>query len=242
MITFPYGYAADSRGILGMGTMLTWDQMVTKTTVNRLHPEVQRRFKALIAHAQKQGVPLGPGTGWRVQPVNKPGFAQPGNSWHESTPVNPASATAFAIDTVPNISWNWMEANCARFGFRSFRAVNEEPWHIQPIEIPAGRSWATTPPKVQRFNLPGQPTVVVPRPVLRRGNESRQVRMLIDALKFWKWYPDRWMADTNNGQFGLRTENGVKEMQRALKQTVDGVYGVRTAAAYKRFLEAMAKL
>ena len=242
MIRYPYGYAAGPTGVLGMGTMLTWAEMMTKTTVNKLNPEAQRRFKALIEHAQKQGVPLGPGTGWRVQPVNKPGFAAPGNSYHEGFPANGTSGGALAIDTVPNISWNWMEANCARFGFRTFRNVNSEPWHIQPTEIPTGRNWATTSPTLQRFNLPGTPAIVIPRPILRRGMQSRQVRMLINALKFWKWYPDRWMGDTNDGQFGLRCENGVKEMQRALKITADGVYGRQTAAAYRRFLEAMAKL
>jgi lysozyme family protein len=38
------------------------------------------------------------------------------------------------------------------------------------------------------------------------------------------------------------TDAGVRNMQKALKITVDGVYGSQTAAAYKKFLEAMASL
>lgn len=153
MTTFPYGYAGSPQG---MGTMLTWDQMMTKSTVYNLHPEVRRRLKALIEYAATQGVHLGVGTGWRVQPSPPPpGFAQPGNSWHESCPVNPVSPTALAIDTVCDVSWNWMEDNCGAYGFRTFRDVNDEPWHIQPAEIPAGRSYATVLPPIKTWELPG---------------------------------------------------------------------------------------
>jgi hypothetical protein len=154
---FPYGYARPpGGGPMGMGTMLTFAEMMTKSTVFNLHPEVQRRFHALIEAASKAGVPLGVGTGWRVQPNPPPkGFAQPGNSWHESCPVAPTSQSALAIDTVPEPSWNWMEQNCAAYGLRTFRNVNNEPWHIQPAEIPAGRNFATTLPPIQTWELPG---------------------------------------------------------------------------------------
>jgi hypothetical protein len=162
MTTFPYGYAGSPQG---MGTMLTWDQMMTKSTVYNLHPEVRRRFKALIEFAATKGVHLGVGTGWRVQPSPPPpGFAQPGNSWHESCPVNPVSPTALAIDTVCDVSWNWMEQNCAAYGFRTFRNVNNEPWHIQPTEIPAGRSYATVLPPIKTWDLPGDTTPPTPIP------------------------------------------------------------------------------
>ena len=51
---FPYGYKPPEGrvGPQGMGTMLTWDEMLTKTTVYNMHPEVQRRFHALIALRQ----------------------------------------------------------------------------------------------------------------------------------------------------------------------------------------------
>jgi hypothetical protein len=159
MTTFPYGYERPpDGGPQGMGTMLTWDQMMGKTTVRNLHPEVRRRFKALIEFAATEGVPLGVGTAWRVQPnPPPPGFAQPGNSWHESCPVSPMSATALAIDTVPSTSWDWMERNCAAFGFRTFRAVNNEPWHIQPLEVSTSRKFATTLPQLTTWPLPAPP-------------------------------------------------------------------------------------
>lgn len=155
--TYPYGYQRPpGGGPQGMGTMLTWAQMMTKITVQNMHPEVRRRFKALIEFAASQGVPLGVGTAWRVQPdPPPPGFAKPGNSWHESTPVSPRSATAMAIDTVPDVSWGWMEDHCGAYGFRTFRRIGNEPWHIQPVEIPASRSYATVCPKLPTWPLPG---------------------------------------------------------------------------------------
>jgi hypothetical protein len=140
-----------------MGTMLTYEQMCARASFYNLHPEVQRRFKALIEFAASQGVPLGIGTGWRVQPnPPPPGFAKPGNSWHESCPVAPSTPTALAIDTVPDVSWQWMQDNCAAYGFRTFRNIGNEPWHIQPAEIPTSRSYATKLPPLLHWNLPGE--------------------------------------------------------------------------------------
>ena len=36
---------AANGGPQGMGTLLTWDQMMTKKTVYNLHPEVRRRSR-----------------------------------------------------------------------------------------------------------------------------------------------------------------------------------------------------
>jgi Putative peptidoglycan binding domain len=245
---FPYGYKRPPEGgPQGMGTLLTWDQMMTKTTVNKLHPEVRRRFRALIEEAARQGISLGCGTGWRIQPTDPnggvlPGFSAPGNSYHEGFPANGVAGDALAIDTVPNISWTWMERNCRAYGFRTFRNVNNEPWHIQPFEITTSRNWAVNCPRLETFNLPGKPEIVYPLPTLRLGSTGTQVVMLIDHLKFWRLYPSEHMDDGNDGKFGPRTETGVMNMQMTFKVGVDGVYGPKTAGAYRSFLEAMANL
>lgn len=160
--TFPYGYAKDVDGVQGMGTMLTFLQLMTKATFRNLHPEFRRRVFRMMQCAAADGVPLGVGTGWRVQPSNpdgspKPGFAKPGNSNHESFPAGSGDPNAVAADMVPNISWDWMERNVARFGLRTFKDVNKEPWHIQPAEIPASRNWRTTPWHLDEIDLPPSP-------------------------------------------------------------------------------------
>ena len=227
--TYPYGYAKDGAGIAGMGTMLTVEQYQTKQTVYKLNTEFWRRFQALMQYALTQGVHLGVGTGWRVQPnPPPPGFAKPGNSNHEGFPADGVSGGAVAIDSVPNISWPWMEANLKAYGLRSFKLINNEPWHVQPAEIPAARSWRTTPWKLAAFDLPGtdppNPTPTPPStgnwavdvcnamPTLQRGAQGTHVKRMQHFLVI-----GGTMSPTNTANF-------------------DGVFGSGTEAALNRFL------
>lgn len=233
------------------GTMLTWDQLGSKSTWTGLHPEMRRRFQALTEYLASQGVVFGIGTGWRVQPENKPGFASPGNSWHEGVPVS-SRANALAIDTVPSSSWPAMERELARFGLRSFKNVNNEPWHIQLIEIPASRRYATSLPPIKVWDLPGigtgGGTVTPPQPpswkptddrvatpTLRRGDSGGEVVQLQQTCNFWGW------GDVGNadGQFGARTEDAVKIMQQTIGAQPDGEYGPASAKALQSFFKAM---
>lgn len=163
-VRFAYGYTPDARGVQGLGQMLTEAELNTKATWFLLDPEFKRRVVAMMKEAARQGIPLGPGTGWRPENPNKPGFASNGNSNHQSFPYTSRTPTAVAADMVPNTSWNWMEQNAGRFGLRTFRNVNGEPWHIQPIDIPASRGWRSVPWKLAKWNLPGD-TPPPPKPV-----------------------------------------------------------------------------
>ena len=137
----PYGYGT---------SMMTMAEIEAKTTVNKLHPELWRRFKALIESAHTQvarGVVTGGGCN-RIRP-------HPGSP-HPATPgMNPARATRRRRRVRdrhrPHRSWHWMEANCADYGIRTFNDVNSEPWHVQPCDIPASATIA--PP----WNLPVWP-------------------------------------------------------------------------------------
>lgn len=167
MTTYPFGYKPDAAGVQGRGTQLTGAELAVRTTWRRLDPEFRRRLWRMMEVAALDGVDLGCGTGWRVQPdPPPPGFAKPGNSWHESCPVElPDWNTAFACDMVPDLSWPWMTKNCARFGLRHFGDVNKEPWHVQPVEIPVSRSWrGAGRPATTTRQLPVYPLPVIPMP------------------------------------------------------------------------------
>lgn len=217
-------------------TRLTWEQLAQKQTWAKLDPEFRRRFKAMVDEATRQGVRLGVGTGWRIQPnPPPPGFAKPGNSNHEGF----MDDEAVAIDTVPSESWTWMEANCQRFGLRTFRDVNNEPWHVQPNDIPASRNWRTLPWDLARITLPDLNTDDWPpfspamgrfslwpyaqnKPVLRQGNRGDAVRYLKGVLK-------------KNGYtikvtplFTKRTKLLVRKVQKSNRLEVDGVVGKKT--------------
>lgn len=171
MTTYPFGYAGSPQG---MGTQLTIAQYETMTTIRKLNFEFWRRTRAIMESAATQGVPLGVGTGWRIQPSNPgPGFAQPGNSNHEGFPADGVSGGAVAADMVPSTSWGWMQSKLPLFGLRSFQFVNNEPWHIQPLEIPASRNFRKAPWVLQVWPLPGDqpPPPPPPGPVVRAEDE-----------------------------------------------------------------------
>lgn len=144
MTSHPYGYA---------GEWLTIEQCEQKLTIRNLNFEFWRRVKAMMQEAARQGMGLGIGGGWRIQPANRPGHASPGNSNHEGFPADGRSGGAVAADMVTPNALPWMEVNCSRFGLRTFTHVNNEPWHVQPKEIPASRNWRTNPWVLQAWPL-----------------------------------------------------------------------------------------
>jgi len=146
---YPNGYS---------GGTLTMNEIQSRQTVRQANFEFWRRVKALMEYGAMQGVGLGVGTCWRIQPANGgPGFASPGNSNHEGFPADGVSGGAVACDMVPASSWPWMEQNVSRFCLRTFKNVNNEPWHIQPHEIPASRNWRRTPWVLSTCVLPPPP-------------------------------------------------------------------------------------
>ena len=116
-----------------------------------------------------------------------------------------------------------MEPQLAKYGLRSFVVPSttgykgkNEPWHIQPSEIPAGRAWRTQPWSLQKLPLPSGGTTPPPAPkppsnwavdvcnkmpILRRGNSGIYVRRMQHFLCIGG------QMDVNNeanfdGQFG----------------------------------------
>ena len=237
--TYPYGYTKDGAGVAGMGTMLNMQQYEMKATVRNLNPEFWRRFRAFMEFALTQGVHIGVGTGWRIQPdPPPPGFAQPGNSNHEGFPAK-GGVGAVAIDMVPVPSWGWMEPNLKAYGLRSFLVPSttgykgkNEPWHIQPAEIPASRSWRTEPWTLQKFPLPSGGTAPPPTPAPSPNPPTGS----------WAVDVCNKMATLTKGAKGVY----VKRMQHFLAYAgqmsptntanFDGVFGSGTEGALNRFL------
>jgi hypothetical protein len=68
-------------------------------------------------------------------------FAPPGRSMHE---------IGLAADLIGDL--DWVQANAHKYGLKTFGDVNNEPWHVQPAELPnsrvdyekAGAPWGTS--------------------------------------------------------------------------------------------------
>lgn len=239
--TYPFGYGL---------TRLTFAEMMTRITVAKLHPEFRRRFFCAMEVAAEEGVDIGIGTGWRIQPVGKPGFASPGNSHHEGMPDT--YGIAYAIDMVPSTSNAWMRNNCHRFGLRTFHDVNNEPWHDQPFDIPAGRNWRTEPYYLAEFQLPTDP--VIPTPPVGPTNPEPELRTSVITfervtldwhgragdqalrhpdVKCFQRIANKFTRDgtnqlTEDGIYGLHTISAVMDIQKFFSLEPDGVCGPKT--------------
>lgn len=237
---YPWGYA---------GARLTLEQIAAKPGVAMMDSEFRRRVFAMMQAARRAGVSLGIGGAGRSTASQRALFlrrhdpvlvggccrfegkryrlkphtahaAPPGLSYHE--PTTPAGGV-LAADMVGNL--RWMAGAVAEFGLREFSKVNSEPWHIQPVDIPGGRS-AYNPHKhhpLKQITLPGD----LSTPTLKRGDEGAAVARLQDLLRAHGHDPGR-----SDGKFGPRTEACVKAFQLATGLPVDGVVGPATWAAF----------
>jgi hypothetical protein len=204
---YPYGYTNGIYGpAAGGGQHITLAQLKAKKSFYQLHPEVQRRLVALFDHCIDAGHPLGLGTGWRVQPTTGGTFVRPGYSYHQGfwwdggqwrIPDGVHDTNALAIDTVPSVSWPYMNGICERYGFVHMGYFNDEFWHIQPLEIPRARRLSgdrmmLVPPPLNVFPLPDSDIDDVDPPKKR----SRPMVYLIDETGA-QWASDmqtvRWL-------------------------------------------------
>jgi hypothetical protein len=152
-MTYLFGYAGQRKSVAEMERTLTWA---------RGEPEFRRRIVALLDACPHD---LGVGTLWRSEDVQAANyardpktFAPPGRSWHESSTPEGHALAVDLLNYQPAIGW--ADANAHRFGLHSFRTVNNEIWHYQPVEIPnrrypTGSLWVNGLPE---WKLPGAPS------------------------------------------------------------------------------------
>ena len=266
MTTYVTGYGGDTRD---RAQLEQWDQW------QGLDDEFARRFLALMDASIVAGSPVGVGGTIRTTDGQRRLFlsrheetmwpfgccqyegkrwklrkgqahaAPPGRSYHEPTTQR---GECLAIDAVGDL--RWLADHCAAYGLRQFADVNNEPWHVQPSDIPSGRS-SYRPTKhepLKRWPLPdGAPPpaptrVLAPVPTLAQGrrNDAAQVRHLQHLCNFWGWRDANGRKVLVDGQYGPKTAQAVMAMQTALQVPSNGTYGASTATALQAFLDAMA--
>jgi peptidoglycan hydrolase-like protein with peptidoglycan-binding domain len=232
-----------------------------------MHPTMQERVRALM---EDSGGKVGWGQGvrtaqqqlqlflerhspdpkgtitWNGQTYSRhPGVAAalpPGRSMHE---------IGLAADLMGD--FGWLGNNVGRFGLMTFADVNNEPWHVQPSELPKGRAqyeqqgskWGASPTynvaaKKSDGAAQAQPAsttassassqaaspTLTPALVARPGDAGPAARLLMEALVARGVLPDA--AASRDGDYGTADKELVLQYQRDNGLTVDGEVGPQT--------------
>lgn len=236
---------------------VTIDKIVASKTFAGMHPTMQVRVRKLI---EASGGKVGLGQGlrdpkqqlqmflnrhvldaggdiyydakrWRRLPGKAPA-APPGRSMHE---------IGLAADMTGDMGW--IRNNASRFELQTFEKVNNEPWHVQPTELPRGRSsyqrnpvWGLPPwgaPSHDGITRPGpggsattSSEPLTPALRARPGDRGPAVAVLIEALIARELLPDA--PASRDGVYGTDDAALVEEFQRSKSLEVDGIVGPQT--------------
>lgn len=147
-IMVPYGYSGN-----GPGPRISLNELKNKDTFKNMSATMQTRLLAMMRDNPDVGIGTGQrantaqefmrryrevpagtqgarqwnGRYWKLRGGEAP-YAPPGRSMHE---------IGLAADLVGDIAW--MNKNAGKYGLKHFAGVNNEPWHVQPAELPNSR-------------------------------------------------------------------------------------------------------
>ncbi len=169
---YPVGYG---KSLVDMATLIG-------RFAPKMHPEFARRLFWYLW--MRQG--LGIGSGWRKRnPSNRPGFAPPGRSFHESQQFTGGPYAYAAVDLVcrngskvhrapytaenPHQGTSWARDTGVHINVGTPGSKGYESWHMQPIELDGYGRWESAGKPDLRYgypiaNLPAPPTPPAPAP------------------------------------------------------------------------------
>lgn len=238
------------------GKPVTLDQIRASSTFRGMHPTMQERVSALIeasggAVGLGQGLrspaaqlqmflarhaedPAGPisydGKRW-ARRAGQAAAAPPGRSMHE---------IGLAADLTGDFAW--LAANVAEFDLKTFEDVNREPWHVQPAELPNGRSsyeqskaWGMPPwaagaaARTASAGTNASATAAVmltPAFGAKPGDSGPAVDVLLEAMIARSLLPDS--DASRDGRYDEADRSLVEDFQAESGLVVDGVVGPQT--------------
>lgn len=246
---YPWGY---------LKALVSLDALKKNARIDLMEPEYARR---LFAWIESRGGAIGIGGAWRAVQPEKPGFAPPGKSFHESQQFGDNARHFMAVDLVArNGSSNhraptWGEVpkqgsghpDIKNFGVHA--NVNGEPWHLQAIEVDGHASWVTRGRPHPRKGFPIQgvkPPPVVdttpPKPPAQIFAPGQRVLRLAtptmtgsDVIWVQRVLSGEGLKVSIDGVYGLSTRNHVKTMQGWNGLTQDGIVGPKTWEVLKKY-------
>jgi Putative peptidoglycan binding domain/D-alanyl-D-alanine carboxypeptidase len=231
------------------GNSKTLAQIVATQSFIRLHTTMQERVKEIIVAS---GGTVGLGQGFRSFEDQKKLFLAnyvpdpngdrtwEGKRWRRAR-GNPASAPGnsmhelgLAADLVGDL--NWVVKNAGRFELKSFASVNNEPWHLQPVELPnrrteyeqLGSPWKQSGPVADDSD--NLPEAVVPGAIGPAVKELQETLITLGLI--------RATAGNRDGVYGEATQEVVRQFQLANGLVVDAKVGPQT---WRALLAAVAQ-
>ena len=122
-----------------------------------MHPTMRERLQALM---EDSGGKVGWGQGVRTPQQQLQLFLQRHSpdpngkiiwngekySRHTGAPAAPPGSSMHELGLAADMAGDfaWLGKNVGRFGLMTFADVNNEPWHVQPVELPRGRKSVRT--------------------------------------------------------------------------------------------------
>lgn len=156
----PSGDGMASSGVSTLGTpstnasgSTTLQKATSQSSFSKMHPTMQDRVMRLI---QASGGRVGFDNGYRDSAKQESMFrsryaesSEPtdvfweGKYWKKvrGADVAPPGRSMHEIGLAADLTgdYEWIKANAHRFGLKHFADVNDEPWHVQPSELPNSR-------------------------------------------------------------------------------------------------------
>jgi peptidoglycan hydrolase-like protein with peptidoglycan-binding domain len=233
-----------------------------------MHPTMRERLQALM---EDSGGKVGWGQGVRTAQQQLQLFLQRHSpdpngtiiwngekySRHTGAPAAPPGRSMHELGLAADLAgdFTWLGKNVGRFGLVTFADVNNEPWHVQPVELPKGRrqyeqqgsKWGaypeydtgsvTPPDRVGRAKSDAPATgsaaasdavspTLSPALVARPGDTGAAARVLMEALVARGLSPDA--PASRDGEYGTADRDLVLQFQRQHGLVDDGEVGPQT--------------
>ena len=136
------------------GKPQTIEKLCGSSSFVRLHPTMQERLRTLIEASEGR---VGLGVGWRSEDEQRAMFLDryvvhehgktmwDGKRWRKKSEnlatAAPPGRSMHEIGLAADLAGDhaWVVANAGRFALKHFAFVNNEPWHVQPFELPNSR-------------------------------------------------------------------------------------------------------
>jgi hypothetical protein len=239
------------------GKPQTIEQLCASTSFVRLHVTMQERVRDLIEASEGR---VGLGVGWRSEDQQRTMFLDryevhahgktlwEGQRWRKKAShlatAAPPGRSMHEIGLAADLAGDhaWVVSNAGRFALKHFAFVNNEPWHVQPFELPnsrrdyerSGQPWKSGIPQLaeQQVQQKQQPPPKQPEAVVHEvvpGMRGPIVGQLQDVLIKRGLMKD--CVANRDEHYGPGTQAVVKRFQKEHGLRVDGRVGKKTWAA-----------